>query len=593
MALPANREPGREPVTIVEIDQDFCQEVYGVAPCAAVLGTTGLIKCFNTRKTCQDAANYNPAALTLRFATATALLADRSITMVPSVMEVTTRPTRINTVTGDTDYGPLGRRAEVTVTLADHPGPDIIVDKYRTERSWYPNASARGSFWGKWLARNPYHNGRAMRVRDGYAGEALAAMTTRHYVIDRIEGPDRDGMVRVVARDPLALAEAGRAVAPAANTGSLAGDIDEVATSFSLQPAGIGDAEYPASGIGRIGSESVAFTRSADTVTLTARGRRGTEAASHSTGDAFQVALVYAAVRVDAVINDLLTAHAGMASALIPITDWQAEATTWQGGTLLSREIYDPTPVDRLIGEILEETFTFIWWDERGQEVKYRALRPTLPGDDVVAALTGEGNILADSVDVVPDPRQRLTQVHVYYDPFNPLVGVEEPSNYGRLQVARDAAAEAADQYGDERVRTIFAPWLTASQAAEASVLGFRLLARFRDAPRDIAFQLDAKDRAIWTGDIVDFTHRSIQDDTGAEVSTRLQIIAAEETRPGHRAEYEAVVFAFADDQRRAFIVDDAAPTFDLASEAERASGAWISDNSGQMSDGSPAYRII
>ena len=42
---------GREPITIVELEQDTCGLRYGVAPCTAVLGLTGDRKCFNTRAT--------------------------------------------------------------------------------------------------------------------------------------------------------------------------------------------------------------------------------------------------------------------------------------------------------------------------------------------------------------------------------------------------------------------------------------------------------------------------------------------------------------------------------------------------------------
>lgn len=51
--------PDREPLTIVELEQDQCRLLYGEAPCAAALGTTGVRKCYNTRATCQDPENYD------------------------------------------------------------------------------------------------------------------------------------------------------------------------------------------------------------------------------------------------------------------------------------------------------------------------------------------------------------------------------------------------------------------------------------------------------------------------------------------------------------------------------------------------------
>lgn len=58
---------GRHPVQIVELDIDYCTLSYGTAPCVAALGTTGFDKCFNTRKTCQDPDNYDPATKVYRF----------------------------------------------------------------------------------------------------------------------------------------------------------------------------------------------------------------------------------------------------------------------------------------------------------------------------------------------------------------------------------------------------------------------------------------------------------------------------------------------------------------------------------------------
>ena len=56
---------GRKPITIVEIDVDFCALTYGTAPCTAALSAATPRKCFNTFKTCQDQANFDQGTLTL------------------------------------------------------------------------------------------------------------------------------------------------------------------------------------------------------------------------------------------------------------------------------------------------------------------------------------------------------------------------------------------------------------------------------------------------------------------------------------------------------------------------------------------------
>ena len=59
--------PGREPVQIVEIVQPLCANTFGSAPCTAT-GTNDE-KCYNTRATCLDTANYDGSStLSLYFA---------------------------------------------------------------------------------------------------------------------------------------------------------------------------------------------------------------------------------------------------------------------------------------------------------------------------------------------------------------------------------------------------------------------------------------------------------------------------------------------------------------------------------------------
>src|SRR5690625_2721726 len=57
----------REPITFVEIEQDFCNLTYGVAPCMAGIGVTGNTQCYNTLRTCQDTDNFSRGTKNLWF----------------------------------------------------------------------------------------------------------------------------------------------------------------------------------------------------------------------------------------------------------------------------------------------------------------------------------------------------------------------------------------------------------------------------------------------------------------------------------------------------------------------------------------------
>jgi hypothetical protein len=249
-----NDEFGRQPVTIVEIDQDFCALTYGVSPCTAAVGVTGVQKCFNTVATCQDRPNFDKSHLTLRFCTPAANI-PASWQAIPSVKSVSTAPTRLNIGGASDATGPLGRRAQVTIKLGDHPYSDAKTDPYLSDRNYDP--LARGTFWTKFLARSPYYQNRPLRIREGYIGQNPEDMVTRYYIIDGIDGPDSAGNVIIKGVDILRLIDDRRTKAPLLSTGELTADIDESVTTFDVDGAGFD--QYDESGTLRIGDELMTY----------------------------------------------------------------------------------------------------------------------------------------------------------------------------------------------------------------------------------------------------------------------------------------------------------------------------------------------
>lgn len=580
---------GREPFTIVEIDQDFCDLVYGVPPCQAELGVTGDIKCFNTLISCQSVNDYTRGTLTLRFCRASSNL-PRDIVLIPSLLAVSAVPTEINVGGGDKNASPLGLRAGVTIELEDHPYHDRLVDKYWGERDY--DAFTRGTFWAKWMARNPYYVGRNIRILDGYVGQTLADMQTRHYVIDRIEGP-ANGRVTVVAKDPIKLTDADRAQAPEPNTGTLSVDITEVATSLVLVPVGVGNLEYPASGIARVGNELVQYTRSGDNITLVERALRSTEAADHSAGDLMQTVLVFERMRVEQVIHDLLVDFTELDETFFNFPAWQAEADRWLTGFLLSTWIAEPTGVGQLLGEIVNQCQCYIWWDERNQEIGFRALHPILEAfGEEIHEINSDQHIIAGSLSVEDKPDERVSQVWIYYDQINPLAGIDDPVNYTRLLVEADDAAESVDQFNERRITKIFSRWMDSRNSGEALTSARRRIERYRFNPTVIEFSVDAKDRGLMPSDILDFTHPDLVDLTGAPETKRLQIVAYEDTESGHLTTYKARPYGFIGG-RYAFIMANGTPAYSDASPEQLQIAGFISPNSGVFDDGTTAYRIV
>ena len=556
-----------------------------MAPVTARSDATGTRKCYNTRATCHDPENYDPGKMTLTFARPMAAL-PKGLLAIPSVASIETAPTRLNIGAGSKNAGPFGSRAVATVTFRDHPSPDRLVDKYPDDRGFDP--LTRGTFWTKWLARNPYYQNRRLVVRDGYVGQSLEEMVRRDYLLDRIEGPSPDGLVRVVAKDALKLAEDERAQAPRLSQGELTTAIDAAMTAFSVAPAA--EQDYPESGTLRIGRELMTYAARSEadgvvTFSGVVRGGEGTAADSHDAEERAQLCLRYDAMAVQDVLHDLLVSYGNVPATFVDQVAWEQEAERWLQGFDLTALITEPTGVSSLVAEIVEQVPALIWWDERSRLIKLRADRR----DETTPPVIDErDHIVAGSVSVREDPAQRISQVWVYWRQRDPTQSESSEANFSRIRILADLEAEGAGLYGESRIRKVYTRWL--STDAQATVLARRLLQRFGTNPRFLTVSLDAKDRALWTADFVQAATRLVTDDTGAEVTDLYQVVSAEETVSGHTVVYDLQRAAFASGVLAGFYMADEAPNHDAASDEQKAHGAWYAAEDGTLGDGSAGY---
>ena len=580
--------PGREPLQIVEIQQDLCALTYGVAPCQAALGVTGTAKCYNTLRTCQDRENFDPQApLVLRFVKPLQAL-PKWLNAIPSVQSISTEPTELNIGGGSKDRGPLGNRAVARVTFQDHAHSDNLVDPYLAERDFDP--MKRSTFWSKWRARNPFYQNRVLVIYDGYLGQALAEMSKRTYLIDRITGPDSGGRVQITAKDVLKLADDDRAQAPELSPGELAADVDAAVTGFDVVRAV--EADYPESGTLRIGDEVMTYTGRSETagvVTFTgvARGTDGTDAEPHSAEDRVQLCLRYTDEPVWRVAHDLLITFGRVPAGFIDLAAWDAEGQFWLSQFNVTALITEPTGVNKLLGELSEQALFYIWWDERASLIQLRAVKPEV---DAVPSITDRDNIVEGSIGISEDPKQRVSQVWVFWGLRDPTRRLNDEGNYKQIRIAADLEAEADREYGEKRIRKVFARWI--DKQATAFNLAVRLLNRYRDTPAFLSLKLDAKDRALWTGDPAQVTTRLRVDELGNEVAEIWQVISAEESVAGEVATYKLQKSEFGEG-RFFFIQANDAPSFAEASEEQKRRGGWISRADGTMPDGSEGYVLI
>lgn len=600
---------GREPIQIVEIRQPFCALTYGVAPCTAALGITGDRKCFNVTSSCQDRENLTLTDFIYwRFAKPQANLpkdwheevvespgTQLKTNLIPSLVSVSTSATRINIGGGSENESPFGRRASVSIVLQDHPWDDSIGDKYVTERDYDP--FKRGTFWGKWLARNPFHSGWKVMVYDGYIGQSLAEMSSRLYLLDRIDGPDSNGRVRITAKDPLKLADDKRAQAPLATQATLRDAIDASQTTGIVIIAAQADLTEQlgntATNYIRIGDEIIGYTGVTASspsdneweLTGVTRGTLGTKAEEHDAEEECQRVIRYENKECWLIAYDLLDKFAPGTTDFIDLDQWNDEAETWIPTFRFSGTIAEPTPVNELLAELTESGLFYIWWDERKQTIPLKAIRPVT---EQPVLLTDRENIIADSFSLKVDPDQRISQVWVYFNQKNPTEDLDDIGNYANIRIRIDGDAESEQEYGQSRIRQIFSRWIVSD--AQALQVAVRMLARYRDNPRYLTLRLDAKDRSLWTADVAEIEHFSMTDETGDPKRERWQVISVEEVQPGEIIQYDFQTFEFFG--RFAFWMHENAPDYADATEDERRQGFWWADEDGKI-NGDEGYKWI
>ncbi|MBR1193243.1 hypothetical protein [Bradyrhizobium sp. AUGA SZCCT0160] len=494
----------------IEFEIPFCSLTYGVAPCTASIPTTGVIKCFNCKTTCQDTDNFDPEDVTLRFAKQADFLPDE-IACFPFISEIAYTPATISLGKD------LGTRATLSVTFVDAPHSDTGegFDKYLADRDYDPYS--QGTFWGKFRARQPFLRGQAIRWISGVVGEELADMETRHFIIDSFDGPTPDGKYTILAKDALKQADGDRAQAPLLSNGFLSADINASATSIALLPSGIG-AEYPSSGFACIGgNECVSFTRSGDTMTIT-RGELGTIASSHKAQDRAQLVLRFQNGDVANIISNLLRNFTLIPDSYIDVADWQAETAAFLG-TLYSADICEPTPVNTLVNELIEQAALAIWWDDLAQKIRFQVLRGVITDANTFTP----DNTLQGTLTIKEQPDLRVSQVITYFgrkDPTKPLSNLD---NFRSTSLVKDDEAE--EDYGSAAIRTITSRWIPEAGRTVADRLGEIILGRFRDPPRRLTF---ATARHAETDIEMGVGYRveafCVQDATGAQSNIPIQV---------------------------------------------------------------------
>lgn len=584
--------PGRQPVQIVEIEQPFCANSFGVAPCTAVASSPDR-KCYNTRATCGDVPNFELGEpLKLRFSkgdVASGEILDAGY-LIPSLVSVSTSPAKINAAGANPDASGLGNRALVNVAFQDHQHTDRIVDPYLSDRTWDPLDADRGTFWTRWIARNKHRQNAVINIYEGYAGQTLAEMRKRTYFVQSVTPPTAGGRVQIQGKDIMTKLEERKSQAPLASPGLLFEDIDETATSLTI--AGGLIADYPIEqfvGTVRIGDEVITFTSRSITenglvISGLTRGADNTTAQAHSSGDTVQRCRRYVDRGIAFVLLDLLANWGGIPLKHLDYAGWLAEVTDYLGLYRITTLITSPTAVVDLISELQISCRFYLWWDDRDAKIKMKAIR----GVDVEPlTITAENHIIADSFSIQEQPRERISQIWFHFGQINPTRDLEDEANY-RVFIRANLASETPEEHGEPSIRKIYSRWLVSE--ALASSTASAIMVRYVDVPRQAKFRLDAKDRANWVTDSFYISHPTDVDQFGNRRLQQWTVISAHEVVPGEIVEYLCQDTTL-NGQIYRVMADGSVDYNDLT--APPAFGAtYIGNSNGFLSDGTKSGRI-
>lgn len=519
-------------LTYVEIDVDSCSLTYSVAPCQATLTgspPTGTRKCFNTKATCQDTANFTNVPITLRFAISADYLPP-DIECIPNIVSVDFNPATLSLGTN------LGQRATIKVIFRDHPHSDtqMGIDKYLTDRNYDP--FTQGTYWGKFRARNPFIKGRPFRLIQGTTDQDIGDMETHHFVMESFDGPLPNGQFTITAQDILKLADGDRAQAPFLNTGSLSAPINNVAVTATLAPVGVGNSEYAASGLLNIGGkEIVSFTRVNDVLTIT-RAQLNTVAVAHDSAERVQQIIRYVGQTPADIIYDLLTTYASVDPDFIVLTDWQDEVTNFIN-RLYTGTIPDPTSVNQLVSEIVEQAGLVVYWDDITQMIRLQVLRAVIP-----AGSYDQTNIIEGSLSVKEQPTKRVSQAWTYYALIDPLKRLDVLENFQASFQTIDATTE--ENYGSASIKKILSRWIPSGGLTTVQVLNDLIISQYKDPPRQFQFDLMryAGQVPVLGGGYY-LSAWPFQDDTGAADQLKIQITRIRPDADRYSVEAEEMLF--------------------------------------------------
>lgn len=500
-----------KPVVIVELILPYCENTFGNSPCTATADAGK--KCFNCYANCLDKDNFTLGEKSYYFthgdtekAAIDILAATDGVTphVTPSLTSYSSLATKINIAGATSDFSGLGTRSKLTLQFKDHASNDLFTDPYVDERLYDPKS--QGTFWTKFFVRNRYRKNKVINVYEGQVGDTLDDMTKRTFFWYSDSWPTEGGSVSIVAKDVLAFLEDKELQVPALSSGELYADIDDSVTSFRV--TGASASNYDASGTVRIDDEIMTYTSITDgtdyiTFNGVTRATDNTEADEHSEETTVQRCVRIDDVTVESAVETLCSEsyEGNIPDEYLDTTQWATETGANIPGYRVSELLSEPTSVVDLIGQISEQTMTYIYWEERERLVKLRAV---VGYSSPPETITDTSNIMS-GFQITQMPEERVTQLWYYYYQEDQSADDDDESGYKRAFIQYNSDKESDEEYGSSRIRKIKGNWIKDRFIAQ-DVAG-RYMVRYVDIPRKASFSMDVKDQSYGVGDVIYINH--------------------------------------------------------------------------------------
>lgn len=563
----------RTPVTLVKLTLDFCSNTYGVAPCTAT-GSSGN-ECYNTFPTCHDRTNYAKSSKVYKFSDFDAPQSSHAAR--PFLMSYDPMPTEIK--------DSITVKTRVKLKMADNSDDsDVGVDPYVANRT-----SVQGTFWKKFLARNPNYKGRELVVLQGYSAIDESNYQERFVgVLDNIEISKT--AITIEAIDLLASLE--DVEVPPKLDISLAVAMTDIVLEATLNDV----ADLETTGYMLIDDE-IFYWGATDTTTnkisSLSRAQFGTTAAAHDVDAKCQVVQYYAPASPYVHLQTLLKTNGGIAAERIDDwvswefatdVDW-ADTYEWSTSAFdyysqfphtditFSAIIVEPTKVSDLIKELTDLLYVKIFQNEAQKITVTKALQNE-PGR-LYSTITDDENILLGSGSVDFNEESRVTRVVVYWA-HNVLGDLEDPKEYNAIDIAVDVDAEGVNEYNDEITDKLFCRWVRRGYLTDEAVDSYmemlvcRRLFLKRDASAIIDYTVELKDEGIKTGQNIKLTTDEQQNTDGTSL-TAVPCMVIKREPGGNKVKHRAIRLP---DRRLCYIAPDSYGDTNNVAEAQTPVGA-------------------